>query len=171
MVSEINIVGNGAVCVRYECVPCVRDGRAAVWCVWSWLVWKLHHCGLHSLTCLFKLLASQPLSPLHSRSSARPCSGYSTSVSGSAALKHMALFTDTTQTSILSVLPGIKKGGKLPECRCSAEGGIMASGMYFVRGLQVWFSAWCESRLPGTVIYCPSEDALISNWKQMAMSR
>lgn len=22
-----------------------------------------------------------------------------------------------------------------------------------------------------TVIYCPSEDALISNWKQMAMSR
>lgn len=29
---------------------------------------------------------------------------------GQLALKHMALFTDTAQTSILPVLPGIKKG-------------------------------------------------------------
>lgn len=75
----------------------------------------------------------QPLSPtllcIHARPRVRVVATLPVSA-GQPALKHMALFTDEHPLCLTSN----KKRG---ETRCSAEGGIMGSGMYFVRGLQV----------------------------------
>lgn len=143
-------------CFRLS-VQCVWDGRAAGLSVMSWL--SVSSPIVVCMQCLylpFSFSACLPLSHIHSCASACVeatlqqvcCTKAHGFVYSHSRGVHPVYFTLDNERNVTGTI----------KCRYGAKGGIMESGMCFVRGFTLWFRGWCDSRLPQ---YC----YLSSEWR------